>query len=431
MLDLYTKITGKSDKLLNKLLEVRLQKGKEDTVRIHEKRGQASQPRPNGSLIWLHAASVGESQSALILIDRLSSELPNAHFLVTSGTLTSAELMNTRLPDNAIHQFYPLDHPGWTTAFLNHWKPDLIFWMESELWPNMLTQIKARNIPAVLVNARLSQKSFTMWNIFKSTAKKLLSNFSLILTQTQSDEQRFKKLGAQNIHTTDNLKYSAAPLPVIAEDFKQLKTSINSRPIWVYASTHKGEELLACKIHDALKQKISDILTIIVPRHPERHDDISKTCKLMKLNTVFRTINKQLIDTNTDIYVADTLGELGLFYQLSDIAMIGRSFSDDGGGGHNPIEAAQLDCCVLTGPNIQYQSDLFEEMFAVNAAYQMEDKMHLLKTLRLLFEDTQTRKEAIERAQKFAQSKTGVINIVMEHITPFIKPLKSGYKDAI
>ena len=153
MLDLYTKITGKSDKLLNKLLDVRLQKGKEDTMRIHEKRGQASQPRPNGSLIWLHAASVGEAQSALILINRLSDELPDAHFLVTSGTLTSAELMKTRLPDNAIHQFYPLDHPKWTNAFLEHWKPDLIFWMESELWPNMLTQIKARNIPAVLVKA--------------------------------------------------------------------------------------------------------------------------------------------------------------------------------------------------------------------------------------------------------------------------------------
>ncbi len=420
MLPLYTKLTQKADKLFNALLDRRLKKGKEDSARISEKRGKTAKPRPAGTLIWLHAASVGEAQSTLILINRLSQELPNAHFMITSGTLTSAKLMNERLPKRAFHQFYPLDHPDWVNSFLDHWQPDLILWMESELWPNMLKQIKKQNIPAALVNARLSEKSFTLWSLLKKDAEKILSSFSLILAQTKQDAHHFQKLGAENVHVTDNIKYSAAPLPVDQNDIENIQHAVGSRPTWVYASTHKGEELLACKIHAALAQKFSNLLTIIVPRHPERRDDITKTCEVMKMPTVLRGKNKNLPTTDTAIYVADTLGELGLFYKLTDIAMIGRSFSNDGGGGHNPIEAAQLECCVLTGPNIQYQEELFADMFAVNAAYQMEDKTHLLKTLRVLLEEAHTRQDAINRATEFAQIKTNVINDVMEHLTPMI-----------
>lgn len=428
MLNLYKKLTGKCEKLFNKLLEYRLKHGKESAARINERRGEASRERPNGTLIWLHAASVGEAQSTLILITTISKQLPDAQFLVTSGTLTSAQLMAERLPENAFHQFYPLDHPDWTRAFLNHWKPDLILWMESELWPNMLNAIKDSNIPAVLVNARLSNKSYNIWNIFSGTAKNLLSTFSLILTQTRIDERRFKHLGASNVVTTDNIKYSAAPLPFNDDELHDLKNAITNRPTWVFASTHEGEELLACKIHATLVQKVPDLLTIIVPRHPERRDSIKKTCYLMKLPTVFRGKDKILPAIDTSIYVADTLGELGLFYKLTDIAVIGRSFSDDGGGGHNPIEAAQLDCAVLTGPNIQFQTQLFGEMFAVNAAHQINDKTELLKTLRALFEDKDIRVDAIARASKFSKTKTNVINVVMEHLSPLLNALKNESK---
>ncbi len=425
MLDYYKKLTSKCEKLFNKLLDFRLKHGKESESRINERRGQPSIPRPEGVLIWLHAASVGEAQSTLILISTISKQMPEAKFLVTSGTLTSAQLMAERLPENAFHQFYPLDHPNWTTEFLNHWQPDLILWMESELWPNMLSAIKQRNIPTALVNARLSNKSYNIWNIFSGSAKKLLSTFNLILTQTPTDEKRFKNLGAENVVTTDNIKFSAAPLPYNDNELQDIQNIIGGRPTWVFASTHEGEELLACRIHAALVQKYPNILTIIVPRHPERRGDIKKTCDMMKMTSIFRGNNKTLPQSDTGIYVADTLGELGLFYKLTDIAVIGRSFSDDGGGGHNPIEAAQMGCVVLTGPNIQFQQQLFNEMFYVNAAHQMDDKAELLKALRTLLEDEKVRTEAIARAVKFATAKTDVINRVMEHLTPLLTPLEN------
>ena len=433
MLNYYTKLTNKSDKLLSKLLELRLKRGKEDAARLNERKGIASKPRPAAAtLIWLHAASVGEAQSTLILISSITKEMPHAQFMVTSGTVTSAEIMAKRLPDNAFHQFYPLDHPQWTSAFLDHWKPDLILWMESEIWPNMLSQIKQRNIPALLINARLSQTSFNVWNIFSGSAKKLLANFDLILAQTKDDQDRFVKLGANNVIMTDNIKYSAAPLPVHEGDLSALKNSIGARPLWVYASTHEGEELLACRIHSSLVQKVPDLLTVIVPRHPERRNDIAKTCKLMELETTFRGDEKNLPTNDTAIYVADTLGELGTFYALSDIAMIGRSFSDDGGGGHNPIEAAQLGCAVMTGPNIQFQEQLFNEMFIANAAYQMDDKSDLLRSLRSLISDDEARQSAILRAQKFAETKTSVIDTVMDNLKPFLNTLKKkGESNAV
>ncbi len=427
MLDYYYKLTSKCEKLFNTLLENRLKRGKESDIRLSERKGRSTLPRPTGTLIWIHAASVGEAQSTLILIDTISKQQADIKFLVTSGTLTSAQLMADRLPENAFHQFYPLDYPDWTNSFLNHWKPDLILWMESELWPNMLMQIKNRNIPSILVNARLSKKSYHAWKLFSGSAKKILSTFTLILTQTKTDELRFKNLGAKKVITTDNLKYSAAPLPYSDKELQNIQNIIKNRPTWVFASTHDGEEFLACKIHDILVKKMPDLLTIIVPRHPERRDDIRKTCRAMNLPHTFRSDNtnnqKTPPEANTQIYVADTLGELGLFYKLTDIAVIGRSFSNDGGGGHNPIEAAQLGCAVLTGPNIQFQQQLFDEMFAANAAHQVRDKSDLLKQLQTLLTDAATRTKAITHAIEFSKTKTGVIDRVMENLTPLLTPL--------
>lgn len=428
LLDIYNKITLKSEKLFNKLLDYRLSKNKESAQRINERRGIASLPRPeNAPLIWVHASSVGEAQSALILINTISQSYPETKFLVTSGTLTSADLMAQRLPDNAFHQFFPLDQPQWVNKFLDYWHPDFILWMESELWPNMLRAIKEREIPATLINARLSNKSFFAWNVFSKTAKEVLSTFSLILTQTKQDEKRFHDLGASNITTTDNIKFSAAPLPIVGADLASLKTYVKDRPTWVFASTHDGEELLACRIHAALYQKIPNLLTIIIPRHPERRKAIKEICELANLKTLFRGSEKKLPQDETQIYVVDTLGELGMFYYLTDIAVIGRSFSNDGGGGHNPIEAAQMNCAVLTGPNVQFQQQLFNEMFAVNAAIQIKDKIELLKAMRALMMDKKLRQDAIDRSTKFATQKTSVINRVMENLNPLlIKALDKG-----
>lgn len=398
------------------LLLSRRIKGKEDGARLKERRGVPSLPCPQGHLIWLHAASVGEAQSALILIDRIQKISGNIHFLVTSGTVTSATLMATRLPKKAFHQYSPLDHPIWINRFLDHWQPDLVLWMESELWPTMLDHVKRRNIPLLLINARLSDKSFSRWKLIKPFAKKILNCFNLIITQTQKDAKRYQTLGSPNVIPTDNIKYSAATLPHNDDDLTNLQSAVTSRPIWLYASTHDGEEAMACRLHDALKETHPDLLTIIVPRHPERRNDLQQ----LHANTLFRGENKNTPSQNTEIYIADTLGELGLFYKLSSIAVIGRSFSNDGGGGHNPIEAAQLHCAIMTGPHVQFQKEIFDALFKENAALQFQNEQDFQEKLKTLLTDDGACKDYQTRAYNFAQSKNKAVNDVIEQINPYL-----------
>jgi len=421
MLNLYRKITAKSEKPLTWLLNARLKKGKEDEARLNERMGAPLKPRPDGKLIWIHAASVGEAQSALILIDKLSN-VSDASIMVTSGTRTSAELMVKRLPANAFHQYMPLDHPEWINRFLYHWKPNAALWIESELWPNTLSAIEERAIPTALINARLSDKSFKGWSLFKKSVAQILSPFTLICTQSDQDTQRFQKLGGENVVTAGNIKYSAAPLPHDEADLSALKNATSARPIWVYASTHDGEEALACRIHERLKRAHPNLLTIIIPRHPERGNDIETVLKgFSTLKYTRRGEDKAMPAQGDDIYLADTLGELGLFYRLADIAMIGRSFSSDGGGGHNPLEAAQLHCAVLTGPNIQFQRDIFDDMFASKTARHVTTKEELADALDALLKDQSNLADLQKRSYDYAMAKTHVIDDAMKHITPFIQ----------
>lgn len=413
MLALYRFLTYLSAPALKLLLKRRLAAGKEDATRMPERMGHPALPRPSGRLVWIHAASVGEAQSALILTDRLRKDYPDTSILMTSGTRTSAELMQKRLPERAVHQFYPLDNPKWCARFLDHWKPDSALWMESELWPNMLLEIRKRGIPAALVNARLSERSAKRWGYFKGAAQKLLSTFSIVLTQTQKDADRFGTLGAKGVTVTDNLKYSAAPLPYDAEKLTALEHAIAPRLTWIYASTHKGEEALAIETHKHIKQHRKDVLTIIIPRHPERRGEIEELCKASGLSYLFRSQEYKLPMPDTELYIADTLGELGLFYRLTDIAVIGRSFSDDGGGGHNPIEAAQLDCAVLSGPYIQYQTELFEAMKAHNAVKIVETKDDFPHIVEELFFKPDVTEELMRNARQFSTSKEAVVQSVM------------------
>jgi len=416
MLSLYKILVFLATPVLYGLLFLRKIKGKEDPKRINERRGLSSLPCPNGHLIWIHAASVGEAQSALILIDRIQKSNGNIHFLVTTGTVTSATLMASRLPSRAFHQYVPLDHPIWVNRFLDHWQPDLVLWMESELWPSMLDSMRRRHIPAILINARLSDVSFTRWKIVKSFAKKILSAFNIIITQTEKDAERYKSLTTQKVVATDNIKYSATPLPFNENDLSALQRKLKKRTVWLYASTHDGEEKLACDVHDTLKEKFPDLLTILVPRHPERRESL----KNIHSNVTFRGDNKQLPNANTDIYVADTLGELGLFYSLCDIAFIGRSFSNDGGGGHNPIEAAQLNCAIMTGPNVQYQKEIFSALKDANAVLQVEDKQVFQEKLALLLNDTHARDIYKNNAKTFSDEKNKAVDDVMAQVNLFI-----------
>ncbi len=421
MLNFYQWLMNSAEPLLSNLLDKRVKAGKEDHTRLNERKGITGKPRPSGSVYWVHAASIGEAQSALTLIHALLNSAPELHILVTTGTLTSAKLMEKNLPPRAFHQFYPLDHPNWTKRFLQHWQPDLILWMESELWPNMLRHISEQKIPAALINARLSSASYKKWRLARPVIKKLLSSFSMILCQTHSDEKLFKNLGANNTHVSDNLKYSAAPLAIDDAALSNFTTALQGRPCWVYASTHQGEETLAAQTHEILQDKFPDLLSIIIPRHPNRRDEIMTDLSTYHLKTCLRGEGAALPSADTDIYIADTLGELGLFYRASPIAVIGRSFSADGGGGHNPIEAAQLGCAILHGPHVQNLQAIFDEMNRADASTALNHKKDLATEIQKLLENPKLLSEKQGRATEFAQSKARVLPRVLNHLSPLLQ----------
>lgn len=417
---LYRAITGLSGPVLTALLAVRLRAGKEDSARLSERKGIPARARPDGLLYWVHAASVGEAQSALILIDALLAKNPDLRIMVTTGTLTSAELMARRLPPRAFHQFYPVDHPAWVARFLDHWKPSMAFWMESELWPNMLSELKNRFIPAVLVNARMSKKSFANWDKAKGMIGDMLGAFSMILAQTQEDAFSFRALGARHVVVTDNLKYSAAPLPADAQALRALEAATQARPIWVYASTWAGEDAIACRAHKALKTILPNLLTIIVPRHPQRRDAIAQTCRGEDVRFTMRGDTRALPQRDDDVYVVDTMGELGMIYRIAQVVMMGRTLSDDKGGGHNLIEPAQLGCAVLTGPRIQNQQKVFDEMDIADAIRQVHNEDELIDALHSLLTNPDARQGAINRAGQYAVKKANVLDRVMAEIAPLL-----------
>lgn len=421
MLRFYRTLTAHSDVLIKMALQKRADKGKEDRERLTERWGQPGRPRPDGSLLWVHAASVGETQSALIVITKIRDLAPTLPILITTGTRTSCDLVSKRLTDeNIIHQYLPFDHPRWVKDFLEYWNPHMVFWMESELWPNMLLALKERHVPTFLINARLSDRSYRRWKIFKRSVQSLLRCFSGIFTQTEQDTEKFSTLGASNLHTLGNLKYSAAPLPYNDQNLEDIQITTQNRTIWLYASTHDGEEALACKTHKKLKENIPGLLTIIVPRHPERREDILQTCQDHGCSAALRGNDLSLPGKNTDIYIADTLGELGLFYRLAPLACIGRSFSKDGGGGHNPIEALQQECCVLYGPNVQYQQQLYDDLYKANAAISLNTEDDLATQLLSLLQNPETAAAYHNKGQAFLADKTKIIDTLMEHLTPVL-----------
>lgn len=403
------------------ILQYRLWNKKENPKRLLERMGKASSPRPDGTLFWIHAASIGESQSALIFMHKILDECPHAHLLITTGTKSSAEFLSGRLPERAFHQFIPLDCPIWIHRFFDHWRPDMAFWMESELWPNLIFALKARSIPSYLINARLSQRSYKRWSSFPKLISNMLSAFDIIFTQNNDYKEYFTNLGHQNVVTTGDLKFNALPLPYSEKDYDTLRACIGERPVWVYASTHAGEEILACETHKILQSQHPDILTIIVPRHPERRDEIYSDCQNYNLNICFRGDDKVMPKQQTDIYIADTFGELGLFYRLCPISMIGRSFSDDGGGGHNPIEAAQLGSVVLSGQYVQHQKGLFSGMLDANAVYILANKSDLAPALLQFFDNPDFMQSSQTQAQKYLKQQGQALACIMDVLQ---KPLE-------
>lgn len=416
----YSAVLRAGAPFLRVLLERRARLGKEDRSRLGERMGIPSRRRPEGRLVWVHAASVGEAQSALILVKNLIRRDPDLNLLVTTGTLTSASLMQKRLPLGAFHQFCPLDHPGWVAAFLDHWRPDAALWMESEFWPNLLGELKRRAVPTVLVNGRLSERSARRWARSGGAARHILETFSLCLAQTQEDGVALRRLGAREVIVTDTLKYGADPLPFDQDALDALRAATQGRKIWLFASTHAGEEEIACRIHARLKALFPEILTIIVPRHPDRREEILFCARQSGLAARLRGGGGGLPQKSDDIYIADTLGELGLFYSLAPMACIGKSLSSDGGGGHNPIEAAQLGCAVLYGPMVQNFAEVYREMEQFAAALCVEDETELESVLTRFMIRADDLDTLARSGRDFADRKASVSGRVMSLIDPIL-----------
>ncbi len=325
------------------LLSRRAGRGKEDQGRLAERLGVSDIARPAGRLIWIHGASVGESLAALPLIEKLQAG--GNSVLVTSGTVTSARLMRQRLPGGAIHQFVPLDIPRAVTRFLDHWKPDAALFVESDLWPNLILEAAKRGVRLALINARISERSATGWQRAPRSARRLIGAFDAVLAQDDEIAARFNALGARNVLVVGSLKADAPPLGCDAAALAALQQQIGTRPLLIAAQTHPGEDETVLPAHDILRRQFPDLLTILVPRHIERGPEIAELCGARK---AARRAAGEQIGAETQVYIADTLGELGLFYRLAPFCFIGGTLVAL--GGHNPLEPAVLNCAILAGP---------------------------------------------------------------------------------
>src|SRR5437660_2335165 len=400
------------------VLASRLKRGKEHPQRLGERRGEAKIARPSGPLIWAHGASVGEMLAVIPLVEGLRAR--NFNVLVTSGTVTSARLAERRLPPGAIHQFIPLDAPRYTARFLEHWQPNLALLAESDLWPNLIVSCAERGIPLILVNGRLSERSFTRWRYLPHTIGALLSRFDLCLAQSEPDAERYSELGAPRVSMTGNLKLDVPAPPVDAGKLTAIRAVVRQRPVIAAASTHPGEEAVIIDAHRRLKQTFPGLLTIIAPRHPERGSGVVEIATAAGLNAVARS-RGLLPDRGTDVYVADTIGELGLIYRLAPIVFMGGSLVRH--GGQNPIEAAKLGAAILHGPHVWNFTEIYHALDEAHGAEQISDVNKLTVRFGAWLTDAPARKAASEAALSTVVVLGGALDRTLAAIEPYLMQL--------
>lgn len=398
-------------------LESRRLRGREDNQRLAERRGLAARARPAGPLVWVHAASIGEALSVLRLIERLLARYGSLNVLVTTGTVTSAQLLAERLPERAVHQYVPVDRPAWVRRFLDHWRPDAALWVESELWPNLVLATQARGIPMVLLNARMSARSFARWRRLPALGRRMLRGFALVMAQAEAEAERLRQLGADPVTVPGNLKFAAGPLPCDDGALAAFRRAAKGRPVWVASSTHEGEEEIAAYVHKRVAPAIAGLLTVIVPRHPARGSQIAQKIRGLGLN-VARRGNDEALTPATEIYVADTLGELGLFYRAADVAFIGGSLIPH--GGQNILEPARLGAPVLHGPHMENFHAIVAEMTGKGAAFEVADAEELVKALTQLLGDTELREGVAETGRRIATAKDAILDSVLTQLEPLL-----------
>jgi len=402
-----------------RVLARRLKRGKEHAERLPERRGEPSLDRPPGPLIWVHGASVGEMLAAVPLIERLRAQ--DFAVLVTSGTVTSAALAEQRLPDGAIHQFIPLDAPRFVERFLAHWKPGLALFVESDLWPNLILSCAKRRIPMIVINGRLSERSFGRWQRVRGVIGALLGRFDLCLAQSAADAKRYADLGAPRVSSTGNLKLDVPPPSVDEAVFRRMQEIVGGRPVIVAASTHPGEETAIITAHRRLRAKFPTLLTVIVPRHPVRGQSIADIAQVAGQTVVLRSRHAQPMP-DIGIYVADTLGELGLFYRLAPIVFMGGSLAEH--GGQNPIEAIRLGAAVLHGPHVWNFAEIYGTLDEAGGADLVKDEEALIDRLGAWLADAAARKIVAEAAAKTVAQLGGGLQRTLAALDPYLMQLR-------
>lgn len=394
------------------LLSRRRSSGKEHATRWPERMGVASIERPGGRVLWFHAASVGESLSTLALLDEVARRAPTAQLLLTTGTVTAAELLERRLPADVLTQFMPMDRLAWVQRFLDHWRPDAAVLVESELWPNLLGELGRRKIPAAIVNGRLSERSARRWAGAPAVARDLVDAFRIVLAQSEADAQRWRALGARDVRALGNLKYAADPLPD-SDELHALLAARGDRPGWSFVSSHEGEEEFALEADAILRASHPDLLTVLAPRHPMRADAVAELAR-----TRGRIVSRDESQPLGDVHVIGALGRLGAVFRAVPVACVGGSFVAI--GGHNPIEPARLGAATLFGPDMRNFAEVADSLLAAGAAKQVQDAAALADAVRTLLAHPDKTNAMGEAGRKFAAGERAVLDAVADALAPVL-----------
>jgi len=419
LLRAYQLLSAAATPLAPTLLSHRLKRGKEHPARLDERYGTSRIARPDGRLVWVHGASVGEILAVIPLIERIHNK--EFAVLCTSGTVSSAQVAEQRLPKAVIHQFVPYDAPRFVERFFDHWRPDLALFVESDLWPNLIINAKLRAIPLILVNGRVSERSFNRWRTVPSTIAALLRRFDLCLAQSAGHAARFRDLGAPRITTTGNLKLDVPEPPADAGDLAALRGVVGGRPIIAAASTHAGEETALIEAHRRLRNTFPGLLTIIAPRHPDRGPGIVEIANAAGLPTALRS-RGTLPSPTDDIYVVDTMGELGLVYRLAPIVFVGGSLASH--GGQNPIEPIKLGAAILHGPHVWNFSEIYDALDAAHGADVVADVGKLAVRLGALLKDGNQRAALVAAARETVKTLGGALERTLAALDPYLVDLR-------
>jgi len=414
-LRLYQRLSTAVVPLAPLLIKRRLSQGKEDAVRAAERRGLTHDIRPRGPLVWIHGASVGEVLAAAALVERLRAL--DLRILLTSGTVTSAAVVGRRFPPDVIHQYVPYDAPRFVARFLDHWRPSLALFIESDLWPNLILASSARRVPMVLINGRMSQRSFPRWQRMSATISALLERFDMCLAQSRADAERFAALGSPRVIETGNLKLDVPAPPADPGRFERLVAATRGRPIIVAASTHPGEEELLLEAQHTLAGYFPSLLLVIVPRHPDRGMSIAQLVAATGLKPSLRS-REELPTAATAVYVADTMGELGLFYRLSPVVFMGGSLVEH--GGQNPIEAVKLGAAIVHGPHVFNFGDVYDCLDRAGGARLADSREGLINQLGHLLSDAGARERTRNQAQGVVEQLGGALDRTLAALEPYL-----------